>query len=82
MESAKTSVGDHSPHPRLFHRSPGRRVSAEGHVRAVLVVEPRVLASAAQEMTFAEHDEVVGELTPKRPDKPFRVAGLPMAIAA
>src|SRR5262245_61134879 len=80
MEPAETAEGDHLPCFRRLHRSPGRSVSTERHVWPVSIIEAGLLASAAQKMTFTEHDEVVGELPPKRPDNPLGVAVLPRRL--
>jgi hypothetical protein len=46
-------------------------------MRVVRIVELRVRANAPNEMTFSEHDQVIGQLVPKRPDEPLGVGVLP-----
>ena len=45
MQPAETREGDHLSDFRRFHLPADRRVSVEGHMRAVLVVELHVLAN-------------------------------------
>jgi hypothetical protein len=77
VEPAEARKCDHRPVFRPFDRSATRRVARKGHVWTVRVVEFRVLANATKEMTFAEHDHVVGQLASERRDEPLGKAVLP-----
>src|SRR5690242_17980455 len=77
MQSAESREGDDSAHIGMLDGPSAWRVAVQRHVRPVLIVEFRVRANASQEVTFAEHDQVVGELTSKLPDEPFDVSVLP-----
>jgi hypothetical protein len=77
MQPAKTWEGDDISGFGRLDGSPCWRVIVKGHVRSVLVVEPRVLANAPPQVTFAENNQVIGQLPSQRSDQPLRVAVLP-----
>jgi hypothetical protein len=61
-------------HGARFFAAARRRVAGERHVRSVLVVERRVLASASKEVTLAEYEHMIGQLAAEGPDEPLGVA--------
>jgi hypothetical protein len=82
MESADASQTDNPPVLGRLDVSPGRRVSGERHIRSVLVVELRVRADASEQVALADHDQVIGELTPETSRRASRHMRSAMAIAA
>jgi len=71
VEAADAGEGDDVPVLGWLDLASSRRVSGKRHVRPVLIEELRVLANEAQEMAFAEHDHVVGELASGRGGRPL-----------
>jgi hypothetical protein len=67
MKAADARQRDHAACARRFDGARDRRVSAEGHVRAVVVVVGDVEADQSEQVPFPEHDHVVEHLSAERP---------------
>ena len=66
-----------APEGRGLDAARDRGIAIQCHVRAVLVVVGRVGSNQTKQVTLAEHDHVVENLSPERADEPLRVSVLP-----
>jgi hypothetical protein len=69
MEPTKARERNHLPVLGQLDRAARRRVVGVRQVRSVLVVELRVLASASEEVTLAEHEHMIGQLAAEGADE-------------
>ncbi len=67
MQPTEIRDGDHFA-GALLHGARRWRIPVEGHVRPGLVVVDRVATKYADQMTFAEGDDVIGALPADRAD--------------
>jgi hypothetical protein len=77
VKAGDAGEGDYPASARWFDGPSDRRIAVERHVWAVLVVIRRVGSNQSEQMVFAEHDDVVEDLAPKRAHEPLRVPVLP-----
>jgi hypothetical protein len=71
VQAADAAKGDDLSGAGRFDGARDRRIAAERHVRSVPVVVVDVLADQAEQMPLAEHDDVVEQFAPQRPDPPL-----------
>ncbi len=74
MKAADAAESDHFSH--VLDGSRDGCVSAECHVRTILVVIGDMLADETEQMALAEHDHVIEQLAPQCPHPTFREAVL------
>ena len=77
VESGHSRKCDHTTDFRQFNGACDGRITVERHVRSVTIVVPDEFTYSSQQMTLAEHNEMVEQLPPQRPDKSFGVSVLP-----
>src|SRR5450759_4252508 len=75
MQSAQDCMGDDVPD--ALDRAPVRRILSERNMRTPSIVIDGEFRKDPPQVLFVDHDQMIGTLTPDRPDQAFNTSVLP-----
>ena len=67
--------------PEALDRAPVRRILSERNMRTPPIIIGGEFRQNSPQMLFVDHDQMIGTLTPDRPDQAFNMLSFPKIIS-